>query len=70
MVLARVEKRLGAPVLVHWNSAGGSVCDNDVLGLYKLLHHAKPLDKVYISIKSDGALGVDKDWPCRPEERR
>lgn len=56
-VLARVEERLGAPVLVYWNSAGGSVCDNDVLGLYELLHHAKRLEKVYIFIKSDGGNG-------------
>jgi hypothetical protein len=62
-LLARIEDRLGAPVLVYWNSGGGSVCDNDVLGLYELLHHAKRLDKVYIFIKSDGGT-LNSDYPA------
>lgn len=55
--LRAIEEMLGAPLLVYWNSSGGSVCDNDVLGLYELLRQASHREKVYIFIKSDGGNG-------------
>lgn len=56
-MLGRIEAALGAPLLVYWNSGGGSVCDNDVLGLYELLRRSDRIERVFIFIKSDGGNG-------------
>lgn len=56
-MIGRIEQRLGAPLLVYWNSGSGSVCDSDVIGLYELLRQRGTLGKVYIFIKSDGGNG-------------
>lgn len=55
--LGALEAKLGAPLLVYWNSGGGSVCDNDVQGLYELLRQSQRMERVFIFIKSDGGNG-------------
>jgi len=55
--LRTIEELLGAPLLVYWNSGGGSVCDNDVVGLYELLRQSTRREKVFMFIKSDGGSG-------------
>ena len=36
-VLERLSGLLGEPVITYWNSSKGSICQNDVAGLYALL---------------------------------
>jgi len=48
---------LGEPVISYWNSTKGSICSNDVVGLYALLREAGQLDGLTLFIKSDGGSG-------------
>ena len=36
-VLREIEKRLGHRLLTYWNSTNGSICNNDVIGLYGIV---------------------------------
>jgi len=53
-VIAKIEVRLGERFIAYWNSPGGSICDNDVSGLFGLLRSIGPLDRLSLFIKSDG----------------
>ncbi len=44
--------------LTYWNSAGGSVCHNDVMGFYEVLQRIGHQDKLHLFIKSDGGDGT------------
>lgn len=57
-VIAEIESYLQAPVLSYWNSPRGSICGNDVLGLYHLLDQIGQHDTIYLFIKSDGGSGI------------
>ncbi|MGB6743015.1 MAG: hypothetical protein WBE38_05090, partial [Terracidiphilus sp.] len=35
-VIERLSAALGEPVFTYWNSTKGSICQNDVVGLYAL----------------------------------
>lgn len=61
VLTARSQKLLGAlhrqlklPVLVYWTSTGGSICQNDVIAMSKLLGPTKRQPKVALFLKSDG----------------
>jgi len=56
-VIARIESKLDAPLITYWNSPGGSICANDVAGLYGLLQRIGKVDHLYFFIKSDGGNG-------------
>lgn len=56
-VLKRLEQELGEPVLTYWNSNKGSICQNDVAGLYGLLQRVGKVDRLSLFIKSDGGSG-------------
>src|SRR5215472_6738414 len=56
-VLARLEQELGEPMLTYWNSNKGSICQNDVAGLYGLLQRVGKVDRLSMFIKSDGGSG-------------
>ena len=56
-ILAQLEQKLEAPLITYWNSPHGSICQNDVVGLYELLRNFGKRDLVYILIKSDGGDG-------------
>ncbi len=56
-VLAKLEAVLGEPMLTYWNSAKGSICQNDVAGLYGLLQRLGRVDRLSLLIKSDGGSG-------------
>jgi len=56
-VIQRVASALGEPVISYWNSTKGSICQNDVIGLYALLRNAGKLDRLSLFIKSDGGSG-------------
>lgn len=53
-IVTQIEAILGYPFLVYWNSANGSVCDNDVLALYDLAQKLGQQPKLGLFIKSGG----------------
>jgi len=56
-VVEKLEVALGEPVLTYWNSAKGSICQNDVPGLYGLLQRLGKVERLSLLIKSDGGSG-------------
>ena len=56
-VLAAIENKLGEQLITYWNSPKGSICSNDVNGLYGLLRNVGKLDRLSLFIKSDGGSG-------------
>ena len=53
-VLRRLQGRLRVPVLVYWTSTGGSICQNDVMVMSRLLGAEKRQPRVALFLKSDG----------------
>ena len=56
-VIAQLESKLKAPLITYWNSPNGSICTNDVAGLYGILQNMGKVDHLYFFIKSDGGYG-------------
>ncbi len=56
-VLKQVEQRLGHRLLTYWNSPNGSICGNDVIGLYGILKSMGWSKELSFFIKSDGGSG-------------
>jgi len=56
-VIGQIESRLGAPLITYWNSPNGSICSNDVVGLYGILQSVGKVEQLYFFIKSDGGYG-------------
>jgi hypothetical protein len=52
-----LERRLEAPLVTYWNSASGSICSNDVIGLYGILQSLGKVERLALFIKSDGGFG-------------
>jgi hypothetical protein len=52
-----LEEQLGRPLLTYWNSPNGSLCGNDVVGLYGVLRSLGPSREIALFIKSDGGSG-------------
>jgi hypothetical protein len=53
-IFARFEKEVGLPLLAYWTSAGGSICQNDVMAMAQLLETRPPSPAVGLFLKSDG----------------
>jgi hypothetical protein len=49
-----LQKELNLPVLVYWVSTGGSICQNDVVAMSRLLGPIKKQPEVALFLKSDG----------------
>jgi Serine dehydrogenase proteinase len=56
-VIGQIESRLGEPLLTYWNGPNGSICNNDVVGLYGILRSLGKIDRLSLFIKSDGGHG-------------
>jgi hypothetical protein len=56
-VLGKIEAELGEPILTYWNSNKGSICQNDVAGLYGLLQRLGKVERLSLFLKSDGGSG-------------
>ena len=56
-VTRQIESKLGQRLLTYWNSPNGSICDNDVVGLYGILQSIGKIDRLSFFIKSDGGSG-------------
>ncbi|HTY60789.1 MAG TPA: hypothetical protein VMG30_00895 [Acidobacteriota bacterium] len=54
MILTSLQAHLKMPVLVYWTSSGGSICQNDVIAMSKLIGSVKHAHKVALFLKSDG----------------
>jgi hypothetical protein len=53
-LVVALQKELKLPVLVYWVSSGGSICQNDVVAMSRLLGPAKKQAEVALFLKSDG----------------
>src|SRR4029077_5992023 len=53
-LLAALQKHLGIPVLAYWTSTGGSICQNDVAAMSRLLMQQSWKGKLGLFLKSDG----------------
>jgi hypothetical protein len=56
-LIQKLSTLLGEPVISYWNSTKGSICSNDVVGLYALLRDAGQVERLTLFIKSDGGSG-------------
>jgi hypothetical protein len=56
-VIQQIEARLGERLVTYWNSPNGSICSNDVVGLYGILQNMGRIDRLSLFIKSDGGSG-------------
>jgi hypothetical protein len=56
-VIEQIQCELGGPVISYWNSTNGSICSNDVIGLYGILQSLGRVDRLSFFIKSDGGSG-------------
>jgi hypothetical protein len=53
-LVADLQKELDLPLLVYWVSTGGSICQNDVIAMSRLLGPMKKQPEVGLFLKSDG----------------
>jgi hypothetical protein len=53
-LLTTLQQKLGIPVLAYWTSTGGSICQNDVTAMSRLLMHEPARKEVGLFLKSDG----------------
>src|SRR5437899_5871487 len=53
-LVAALQKELDLPVLVYWVSTGGSICQNDVIAMSRLVGPTKKQYEVALFLKSDG----------------
>lgn len=56
-VIERLEARLGEPLITYWNSSNGSICSNDVIGLYGVMKSIGRVPRLSLFIKSTGGFG-------------
>jgi hypothetical protein len=53
-VLVALQRRMRVPILVYWTSTGGSICQNDVMVMSRLLGPEPRQPQVALFLKSDG----------------
>ncbi len=53
-LVGALQQELKLPVLVYWVSTGGSICQNDVIAMSRLLGPAQRQAEVALFLKSDG----------------
>lgn len=56
-LIKKLSTVLKEPVVTYWNSTKGSICQNDVVGLYALLQSTGRLKRLSLFLKSDGGSG-------------
>jgi hypothetical protein len=56
-VIGQIEAKLGERLITYWNSPSGSICSNDVIGLYGILRSMGKVERLSLFIKSDGGYG-------------
>ena len=53
-LVTALQQELKLPLLVYWVSSGGSICQNDVIAMSRLLGPARKQSEVALFLKSDG----------------
>jgi len=53
-LVSALQDEINIPVLVYWISASGSICQNDIIAMSRLLGPCKRQAKVGLFLKSDG----------------
>lgn len=53
-LICSLQDELGIPMLAYWISAGGSICQNDVIAMSRLLGPMKRQARVALFLKSEG----------------
>lgn len=56
-IVSRIERQIDGSFVGYWNSNNGSVCQNDVIGIYGILRRLGPQKRITLFIKSDGGSG-------------
>jgi len=56
-ILRQIESKLGEPFITYWNSPDGSICSNDVSGLFGVLRSKGKIGRLSLFIKSAGGSG-------------
>lgn len=56
-IISKIEKHLDGKLITYWTNPRGSVCHNDVIGLFRLLEDIGQQERLYLMIKSDGGNG-------------
>jgi Serine dehydrogenase proteinase len=56
-VIGQIEAAVNQRLLTDWNSPNGSICDNDVTGLYGILRSIGKIDRLTLFVKSSGGSG-------------
>ncbi|HTW36152.1 MAG TPA: hypothetical protein VMD53_16145 [Rhizomicrobium sp.] len=56
-VVRELEATLGEPLITYWNSTNGSICTNDIVGLYGILQSTGKIERLSLFIKSGGGFG-------------
>lgn len=51
-IVRAIAEETDGTFLTYWNSAGGSVCHNDVMGFYEVLQRIGHQDALHLFIKS------------------
>ena len=57
-IVRAIAEETDGTFLTYWNSAGGSVCHNDVMGFYEVLQRIGHQDDLHLFSKSDGGDGT------------
>jgi hypothetical protein len=57
-LIEAIAKKTGGTFLSYWNSPNGSVCQNDVQGLYEVLQRIGKQDRLHLFLKSGGGDGT------------
>src|SRR5262249_36356837 len=57
-IIAEIERKMRRPFLAYWNSTRGSVCQNDVVGLYEILRARERTRELVLFVKSGGGTGT------------
>jgi len=56
-IISALETALDQKVVTYWNSTNGSICSNDVIGLYGVLQSIGKTERLALFIKSGGGSG-------------
>ena len=56
-IIGDIEKRLRGPLITYWNSTNGSICSNDVVGMYGIMKSVGKVPHLHLFIKSAGGFG-------------
>ncbi|MBX3254103.1 MAG: ATP-dependent Clp protease proteolytic subunit [Chitinophagaceae bacterium] len=56
-LIKKIQATKKIKILSYWTSIRGSICQNDVNGIYEIIKDWEVQDKIYLFIKSDGGDG-------------